>query len=201
MTNRPQFRQINIADVSDRDIDSISDSMNVPKLLRPDSQPVTAGRQPAVTPPNRQAVTADLLLSRSNTPQKVTFRIPKTLNDTMRRDALEGRTHVRLIVLAALQSVGYRIDPAFLPPSVATAWRAAVDLPRPKQNGSPYAQQMRPSPQQKLSIDIPPGLRDALKRDAIDQGTTVRAIILRSLQRHGYTIAEADLAPGAGGNC
>jgi hypothetical protein len=39
---KPQFRQINTADVSDEVIDLISDSMNVPTLVKPDAAVPTA---------------------------------------------------------------------------------------------------------------------------------------------------------------
>lgn len=57
------------------------------------------------------------------------------------------------------------------------------------------------SPQQKLTIRIPVTLNARLKRDALDHSTTVRTIVLRALRQAGYEVRDADLEPGAGGNC
>lgn len=197
MTSKPQFRQINAADVSDDDINILSNSMNVPKLIRSSTQPAATDRHEAVTPPSRRAVEPARPSQASDKLQKTTFRIPETLNDAMKIDALEGRINVRLIVLAALRRAGYRIEEASLPATVPTARRPAVTPSR----GRLPAQHVGPSKQQKLSIDIPGKVTDALKRDAIEQGTSIRVIVLRALIGYGYLVADADLAPGAGGNC
>lgn len=56
------------------------------------------------------------------------------------------------------------------------------------------------SPQQKLTIRVPKTLVSTLKRDALDQDSTVRQIVLGALRKAGYQIADADMADGAGGN-
>lgn len=59
---------------------------------------------------------------------------------------------------------------------------------------------MPPRRQQKLTVRIPEYLVDALKRDALDQKTSVRHLVLLALQKAGYKIEAADLLPGAGGS-
>lgn len=57
-----------------------------------------------------------------------------------------------------------------------------------------------PRRQQKLTVRVPEYLVDALKRDALDQKTSVRHLVLLALQKSGYKIDAADLLPGAGGS-
>ena len=57
-----------------------------------------------------------------------------------------------------------------------------------------------PRRHQKLTVRIPGYLSDALKQQALDQRTTVRNLLLRALQKDGYTVEPADLMPGAGGS-
>lgn len=59
---------------------------------------------------------------------------------------------------------------------------------------------MPPRRQQKLTVRVPEYLVDALKRDALDQKTSVRHLVLLALQKTGYKIDAADLLPGAGGS-
>lgn len=54
--------------------------------------------------------------------------------------------------------------------------------------------------QQKLTVRIPGYLVDALKRNALEQRTTVRHLVLRALQKDGYVVEACDLLPGAGGS-
>jgi hypothetical protein len=57
-----------------------------------------------------------------------------------------------------------------------------------------------PRRQQKLTVRIPAYLTDALKRQALEQRTTVRQLVLLALQKDGYTVEAADMLPGAGGS-
>ena len=93
-------------------------------------------------------------------------------------DALE-RVNERLNVPTMVRS------PAKAPQDVVTASRPAVPPPRR---------------QQKLTVRIPGYLVDALKRDALEQRTTVRHLVLLALQKDGYAVEAADLLPGAGGS-
>jgi hypothetical protein len=113
----PNFRPIAPLDVDDSDLDRVNDRLGVPTMVRapvktpaaawPDAgghlkaNPKMSGR-PAVTPPRRQ--------------QKLTVRIPGTLVDALKRDALDQRTTIRHLVLLALQKDGYAIEPADLLP-------------------------------------------------------------------------------------
>lgn len=89
----------------------------------------------------------------------------------------------------ALDSVNDRLGvPTMVRPpakAVETAGRPAVTPPRR---------------QQKLTVRVPEYLVDALKRDALDQKTSVRHLVLLALQKTGYKIDAADLLPGAGGS-
>ena len=57
-----------------------------------------------------------------------------------------------------------------------------------------------PRRQQKLTVRVPEYLVDALKRDALDQKTSVRHLVLLALQKTGYKVDAADMLPGAGGS-
>ena len=188
-----RFRPITIAEVSDADIDSINDSLNVPQLLRPGTQLAPDRRQPVE--PSRHDDGGQAKPAPAPREGKLTIRVPVTLNESMKRDAIDQRCHVRTIVLSALESAGYRLPKA----DVTAAGRAPVIPPRRQtviDDG-----RTGPSPQQKLSIDMPDAYRRMLKRRALEQGVPVRIVILTALKDYGYSIAAADLAPGAGGNC
>ncbi len=57
-----------------------------------------------------------------------------------------------------------------------------------------------PRRQQKLTVRIPGYLVDVLKRNALEQRTTVRHLVLLALQKDGYVVEASDLLPGAGGS-
>ena len=206
MTSKPQFRQINTPDVSDDAIASISDRMNVPTLVRSGAAPAMTEGRPAAEPSRQLAVNPPSVRTQTSADQhKLTVRIPRSLNDTLKRDALDHRTHVRTIILCALQAADYVVPASdVLAPDAKARLRLAISSrqeavePSTMQLGSP-------SSQQKLSIDVPPSLeealkRDALKRDAQNRRLTVRTIVLLALKTFGYSIADADLEPGAGGS-
>ncbi|RTL68615.1 MAG: hypothetical protein EKK41_15410 [Hyphomicrobiales bacterium] len=207
MTSKPRFRQINTPDVSDADIERINNSMKVPTLVHPAAEAVMTARQQPVEAPRQHAGTLPPTQSaRAGVPHKLTVRIPQSLNDTLKRDALDHRTYVRTIILCALQFAGYSVHAGdVLAPEAAARLRLAI-LSRRKCVEPSSMLLGAPSPQQKLSIDVPPSLEEALKRDALKRDTngkriSVRTIILLALRVFGYPIADADLAPGAGGNC
>lgn len=200
--NKPRFRQINIADISDAAIDSINDSLHVPKLLRAPPTQVMPVRHGTVAPSRRQAVDAPPKVAPIATERhKLTMRIPQSLNDAMKRDALDLRTHVSTIIFSALLAAGYPM-PAndALAPDATARLRLAI-LSRQPSAEPPSRQQQGPSTQQKLTINAAASLGEALKREALVNRTTIRAVVLRALKDLGYTVAEADMAPGAGGNC
>lgn len=54
--------------------------------------------------------------------------------------------------------------------------------------------------QKKVTFRGPEPVIDALKLDALNQKTTIRNLILKSLRDSGYAVLDEDLAPGAGGS-
>lgn len=114
--SKPNFRPINTRDISDDDIARISDTMNVPALVR-DPAAVTPSSRPESTPPRRQAVSPSKRAAGEPSQQrKLTIRIPADLTDTLKRDAIDKRTTVRTIVLTALKAAGYTVSDADLAP-------------------------------------------------------------------------------------
>lgn len=201
----PRFRQIN-ADIPDSAIDKINDSLQVPKLLRSEPATVAPARHRHVESSRR--ISVDLSPTSGALPDgqhKLTLRIPQSLNDTLKRDALEHRSYVRAIILCALQLRGYHVPAQeLIEPDALARLRAAI-LSRHKSVEAPSVQ-IRPSPQQKITLDVPSSLelalkQDGLKRDASNRRASVRRIILQALRAFGYPVADADLEPGAGGNC
>lgn len=197
MMRKTQFRQINIADVPDAAIDSINDSMNVPKLMRADSQPAATPRQLPANPPRQHDREPSQPAPSPPSESKLTIRVPQALNDAMKRDALDQRSHVRTIILGALHAAGYQLPAS----AVATVRQHTVIPSRLPTDEAGVIAQAGPSTQQKLSVEMPDALKHALKRRALEQGVSVRILILKALRHIGYVIADADLAPGAGGNC
>lgn len=76
-------------------------------------------------------------------------------------------------------------------------------LSRPKSAPTvkPAATPAPPSPAEprssveKLTVEAPPYLMDALRRDAVEKRVSMRHIVLLALQRAGYEIAQTDLVP------
>lgn len=87
----------------------------------------------------------------------------------------------------------------------------AVDAARAPSSGSPSgkkkaaprskklasASMASRGPVEKLTIELPGYLTDALKRDALDRRTTVRHVVMLGLQALGLQIEAADLVPDA----
>lgn len=93
---------------------------------------------------------------------------------------------------AALQHVNDRLGvPTMVKPDDTARRRDSTTASRPA---------VTASPQQKLTIRVPKTLVAKMKRDALDQDSTVRQIVLGALRKAGYEIADADMADGAGGN-
>ena len=95
--SKPNFRPIAPLDVDDLALERVNDRLGVPVMVRAPVKPVaeTASRQAAM-PSRRQ--------------KKLTTRIPGYLIDALKRDALDQRTTVRLLLLLALQKAGYAIE-------------------------------------------------------------------------------------------
>ena len=50
---------------------------------------------------------------------------------------------------------------------------------------------------EKLTVELPGYLMDAIKRDAIDRHSTARHVVLLALQSAGFRVEPADLVPYA----
>jgi hypothetical protein len=78
-------------------------------------------------------------------------------------------------------------------------------LPAPTANDAPAVKQTAPMPTpvpdrtalEKLTVELPGYLMDAIKRDAIDRHTTARHVLLLALQSAGFLVEPADLVPYA----
>ena len=51
------------------------------------------------------------------------------------------------------------------------------------------------SPLEKLTIELPSYLMDALRRSALDERTTVRHVVMLALQKKGFRVEKSDLVP------
>jgi hypothetical protein len=51
------------------------------------------------------------------------------------------------------------------------------------------------SPLEKLTIELPNYLMDALRRSALDERTTVRHVVMLALKAKGFELLEPDLVP------
>lgn len=67
----------------------------------------------------------------------------------------------------------------------------------PRSKKSAPASMASRGPVEKLTIELPGYLTDALKRDALDRRTTVRHVVMLGLQALGLEIEAADLVPDA----
>lgn len=90
---------------------------------------------------------------------------------------------------SALEGVNDRLG---VPTMVRPQGRAATTASRPAVTP--------PRRQQKLTVRVPEYLVDAVKRDALDQKTSVRHLVLLAMQKAGYKVDAADMLPGAGGS-
>lgn len=70
--------------------------------------------------------------------------------------------------------------------------RTQQDSPRPKKTAL-----ATPGPVEKLSVELPGYLTDALKRHAAENRTSVRHIVMRGLEALGFEIATGDMHPDA----
>jgi hypothetical protein len=70
--------------------------------------------------------------------------------------------------------------------------RTAPDAPRTKK---PAIQEL--GPVEKLSVELPGYLTDAMRRHAAEHRTSVRHIVMRGLAALGFEIASGDLVPDA----
>ena len=78
------------------------------------------------------------------------------------------------------------------PESRPSPTRKAPDSPTVKKSAPAM-----PGPVEKLSIELPGYLTDAMKRQAAENRTSVRHIVMRGLAALGFDIASGDLVPDA----
>lgn len=64
-----------------------------------------------------------------------------------------------------------------------------------KSVGNDTAPAIQRAPIDKLTIEVPDYLADALKRSALDGRTTVRHVVLAALRGQGFEIADVDMLP------
>jgi hypothetical protein len=70
----------------------------------------------------------------------------------------------------------------------------APDSPRAKK---PAAAAAPRAALEKLTVELPGYLMDAIKRDALERRTTARHVVMLALQAMGFRIEDADLIPDA----
>lgn len=94
------------------------------------------------------------------------------------------------------------------PERPATGQGTAHDSPKPEPRPSPTRKateppvdkkpaQTTPGPVEKLSVELPGYLTDAMKRHAAEHRTSVRHVVMRGLAAIGFDIAPPDLVPDA----
>jgi hypothetical protein len=132
VTHRPSFRDIAPPlDVDDGTLRNLADHMNVPVLRKPEPRPVAKPQEPlqrpappeplpspAATredPPAAQNAAAPPVPDRRAL-EKLTVELPGYLMDAIKQDALNRHTTARHVVLLALQSAGFTVEPADLVP-------------------------------------------------------------------------------------
>lgn len=92
---------------------------------------------------------------------------------------------------AALERINDEMGvPALTAPGIARE-RKVRPVERPASSAIP---QMR-APVEKLTLEVPSYLADALKRAALDQRVSVRHLVLLALLKSGFDIAAADMVP------
>jgi hypothetical protein len=130
VTQRPTFRHISPPlDVDDGTLAKLADQMGVPTLVKP-SPPAPAAapepRQEAPKPAPRPSPArapsqaspsskmAAAAASDRRALEKLTVELPGYLIDAIKRDALDRRATARHVLMLALQSAGFAIEPADL---------------------------------------------------------------------------------------
>lgn len=90
---------------------------------------------------------------------------------------------------AALDRLNGELGVPTLTRPVANAGRSKPRSPAPIKSAP-----VRP-PLEKLTIELPSYLMDALRRSALDERTTVRHVVMLALQKKGFKVEKADLVP------
>jgi hypothetical protein len=132
VSHRPSFRDIAPPlDVDDGALAKLADQMGVPTLVKPGAKPAANRSEPPQDAPRPEprplpAATAhDPSPAKATGPgpvlerrvlEKLTVELPGYLTDAIKQDALNRHTTARHVVLLALQSAGFRVEPADLVP-------------------------------------------------------------------------------------
>jgi hypothetical protein len=99
---------------------------------------------------------------------------------------------------AALDRVGDKLGvPTLVKPAPARASQAALRREAPPAESPARDAAPVRAALEKLTIELPTYLTDAMKREALDKRTTVRHVVMLALQANGFEIAAADLVPDA----
>lgn len=86
---------------------------------------------------------------------------------------------------AALDSINQKLG-------VPTLTRPKSDAAKPK---APAIAEPARAPVEKLTIEIPAYLGDAIRRDAVGSRKTARHVVMEALKAAGYKIEDVDLVP------
>jgi hypothetical protein len=132
MTQRPSFRDIAPPlDVDDGALARLNDQMGVPVMRKPEAKPAanhagtvqhapkpeplpSPGPRPADPPAVKNPAPATVPNRRAL--EKLTVELPGYLMDAIKRDAIDRHSTARHVVLLALQSAGFTVEPADLVP-------------------------------------------------------------------------------------
>ena len=93
---------------------------------------------------------------------------------------------------AALDRINTQLGVPTLTKPVANSAPEAAKKSAPP--APPNAEAM-PAPLEKLTIELPDYLADAVRRAGLDRKSSARHIIMLALQKHGFKIAGIDLVP------
>jgi hypothetical protein len=128
VSHRPSFRDIAPPlDVDDGALAKLADQMGVPTLVKPPAKPAAHRSEapqdalrpeplPSPAPRPADAAAARIPASDRRALEKLTVELPGYLMDAIKQDALNRHTTARHVVLLALQSAGFRVEPADLVP-------------------------------------------------------------------------------------
>jgi hypothetical protein len=132
VSHRPSFRDIAAPlDVDDGALARLADQMGVPTLVKPVPKPAAKlpeplqrapASEPLPSPAPRQEeppalkITASPPVPDRHALEKLTVELPGYLMDAIKQDALNRHTTARHVVLLALQSAGFTVEPADMVP-------------------------------------------------------------------------------------
>jgi hypothetical protein len=132
VSHRPSFRDIAPPlDVDDGALKKLADHMDVPVLRKPEPKSDANRHQPLQDAPRPEALPSPAIRDKDSSAvqktapaavpdrralEKLTVELPGYLMDAIKRDAIDRQSTARHVVLLALQSAGFRVEPADLVP-------------------------------------------------------------------------------------